>query len=84
MELKGRERDNNHDIGGDDVSGLNEVIRVFVEGPLIMDGLLQTAGAITFVVGMNSRKKVVVQNAAAAVNMMPRVRFGGDRILIEG
>jgi hypothetical protein len=52
--------------------------------PLIIDGLVQTAGTIMLVTGLAAPKTVVKRDGSAATDTTPRLRFGGDRILLEG
>jgi hypothetical protein len=67
--------------------GTGEVgeFNMLILGPiLVLDGLLQTAGAVALTVGLASPKKVLVRGAAPAADTTPRIRFGGNRIAIEG
>ncbi|WP_437660854.1 hypothetical protein [Sorangium sp. So ce1182] len=52
--------------------------------PLIFDGLAQTAGAITLIAGIGSTRQSLVRDGAAAQDTTPRLRFAGDRFLLEG
>ena len=52
--------------------------------PLIFDGLAQTAGVITLIAGLASPRQSLVRDGAAAQDTTPRLRFAGDRFLLEG
>jgi len=53
--------------------------------PLVFADVQQTAGAFALIAGMYiTSNKIVGQDEVAVVDGTPRVRFGGDRILIEG
>jgi hypothetical protein len=50
----------------------------------VIDGLLQTAGAITFAVGMARPKPVLVLGLPPEATTTPRLRFTGNGIALEG
>jgi hypothetical protein len=54
--------------------------------PLILDGLLQTGGAILLIAGIASPKKVLVRDGVSTTetDTTPRLRIGGRGISIEG
>jgi hypothetical protein len=52
--------------------------------PLILDGLVQTGGIIMLIAGLASPKTILKRDGSAATDTTPRLRFGGDRILLEG
>lgn len=68
------------DFGGD-FGGLAFII---VGVPLVLDGLLQTAGAITLIAGIASPKKVLVLGPPAAQDTTPHIGVAGNRLVIEG
>lgn len=52
--------------------------------PLILDGLLQTGGAALLIGGLASPKQIIKRDGSALVDTTPHLRFGGNRIMIEG